>query len=730
MKKRLGIYIFVLLMVFGAAVPVRAESPGNFVLVLANGLSMDDLKDNDLPNIQRLMDMGGMAVMNINAQAPKNEPGSFLTIGAGIRAYSDIQTGEGYNSGEAYINSKSGTAGEFYKIYTGREPGGQVVVPGITQIDKLNEDIKPGLLGELLKDAGIPVTVLGNSDRPDDIHRFAPLIAMDENGVVPFGDVSGKMNVRDDTYPFLLKTDYKYLDKKLDEALSRGGLTVIDLGDMARADDFMSFASEERGLEVRSEVLKGIDDFVGTLLDRADVSKDMIVFANPYPGRDSMLKQEMLTPVIAAGQGLKSGYLVSDTAKRPGIVVNYDIASTILNYFGQDTPEGMIGHTIRYGGQGNFGSLYETNQKITSVHVLRPTVVKWYVGVQIGILLVSLLFMYVFKKQMYVIKYLLMGDMLVPFILLILPLFDIRSLPVMLLAITAMSAAMVYVLKLIFKDSYSIVTFIGIITTAGIAVDLLTGANLMKSSILGYDPIGGARYYGLGNEYAGVLIGSTILSVAGIADKYNNKMKGLRYINMAVMFFITFLMAAPNYGADLGGTVAAVMALFVMAIMFFKDKISFKDVVYAGILTVAVIVGLFAVDMSLGATHVGELGRDIASQGLAPLNEIALRKLSTNLRLIKYTIWSRVMLASIAVLGALSYKPSGLMKHIYADNPYLYRGLISGLIGTFFVLIANDSGIVAAATLIIFIVPPIVVLSIDKQVERDKNENTPTGEEE
>ncbi len=728
MKKKLCLYILTFIMVLGltAPAPACAQGPGNFIFVVADGLSMDDMKNNDLPNIKRLMDKSGVAVMNTNAEQPKNEPGSFLTIGVGTRAYSGVDSSQGYNTDEEYIGSKLGKAGEFYNIYTGKKPEGEVVVPGLVQIGVANEDsadVQPGLLGETLKKAGIPVTVLGNSDRPDKERRYAPLIVMDENGVVPFGDVSSRMNIRDEKYPFLLKANYKYLNKKLDESLDRGGLTVIDLGDMARADDLMSFATDENGPRVRSEVLKSIDGFIGTLLDKMDFSKDMLVIANPYPGRDAMENQEMLTPVIAAGPGLKSGYLISDTAKRPGIVANYDITSTILNYFGQDTPDNMIGHTMRYGGQGSFGSLYEQNQKITSIHVMRPTVVTWYVGVQIGILLVSLLFMYVFKKQMYVLKYLLMGDMLIPFILLILPLFDIRSLPVMLITITLLSAILVYVLKWAFKDSYSIMTVIGILTTVGIAVDLLTGANLMKSSILGYDPIGGARYYGLGNEYAGVLLGSTILSVAGVMDRHSDKTKNLRFINIAAMFFIAFLMAAPSYGADLGGTIAAIMAFLMMSIMFFKDKISFKDIVYSTIVMVAVIVCLFIVDMSLGATHIGELARNVAVQGFGPLNEIALRKLATNLKLIKYTIWSRVMLASIAVLGALSYKPRGLMKNIFADNPYLYRGFISGLIGTFFVLVANDSGIVAAATLIIYMVPPIVVLAIDKIIKNDNKES-------
>ncbi|TZE82930.1 hypothetical protein [Calorimonas adulescens] len=727
--RRLCIYILTFLIVFGNFITAYAKQPGNVVMIILNGLTLDDLKDNDLPNIKRLIDTGCIAVMNSNAAATKNEPGSFLTIGAGVRAYAGVETGQGYNEDEEYIN---GSAGDFYSLYTGMMPYGEVVVPGILQIKKANEgyyeDIRPGLMGETLKDAGIPVTVLGNSDRPNIKRRYAPLIGMDEDGVVAYGDVSSRMNIEDSSYPFLTKTNYDYLNEKLKDSLDRGGLTIVELGDMARVDDFMSFTSQERGMALRSKVLRDIDEFIGNILNEVDISRDMVMIVDPYPGRDSLLKQEMLTPIIVAGPGFGNGYLKSDTTKRPGIVANLDVAVTVLNYFGIDKPAVMAGHRLYNGGSGSLESLYEMNQRTTAVHVIRPVAVRYYVGVQIGILFVSLLFIYLLKRYVYIIKYLLMGDMLVPFILLILPMFDIRTLSMTLLAITGLSAVMIYIISLFLKDSYKIVTFIGLVTVFAIALDLFTGANLIKTSVLGYDPIGGARYYGIGNEYVGVLIGAALLGISGLMDRYNIRI--LRYISIGIMMILIFLVAAPSYGTNLGGTIAAAMAFFTFAILIIRNKVTFRDIIYAGILTTAVVLCLFIVDMFIGATHIGELARNVATQGMGALNEVAIRKLATNLRLIRYTIWTRVLLASIIVLAALSYRPTDMLKKLFAEYPYLYKGFVSGLIGTLFVLVANDSGIVAAATLIIFIVPPIVIMTIDRLIgERYTYENTSSGKE-
>src|SRR5690606_40842837 len=41
---------------------------------------------------------------------------------------------------------------------------------------------------------------------------------------------------------------------------------------------------------------------------------------------------------------------------------------------------------------------------------------------------------------------------------------------------------------------------LGCITAALLAADISLGAPLMQRSLLGYDPVAGSRYYGIGNE--------------------------------------------------------------------------------------------------------------------------------------------------------------------------------------------------------------------------------------
>ena len=62
---------------------------------------------------------------------------------------------------------------------------------------------------------------------------------------------------------------------------------------------------------------------------------------------------------------------------------------------------------------------------------------------------------------------------------------------------------------------YKAFLFVSFTTLLALNVDLLTGATMIKSSVLGYDPMAGARYYGVGNEYMGVMIGCSILAQCG-----------------------------------------------------------------------------------------------------------------------------------------------------------------------------------------------------------------------
>ncbi|MGB9802178.1 MAG: hypothetical protein ACPLUI_00005, partial [Desulfofundulus sp.] len=71
-----------------------------------------------------------------------------------------------------------------------------------------------------------------------------------------------------------------------------------------------------------------------------------------------------------------------------------------------------------------------------------------------------------------------------------------------------------------------------------ILLDILLGGPLQKTAIMGYDPIVGARFYGIGNEYMGILIGSMIIGSTTLLTRLPQWRKPLMFLT-AILYLTT-----------------------------------------------------------------------------------------------------------------------------------------------------------------------------------------------
>ncbi|WP_156972202.1 hypothetical protein [Syntrophaceticus schinkii] len=115
-------------------------------------------------------------------------------------------------------------------------------------------------------------------------------------------------------------------------------------------------------------------------------------------------------------------------------------------------------------------------------------------------------------------------------------------------------------------------------------------------------------------------------------------------------------------------------------------------------------------------SHFGQFAFAVQTSGLTAVKEVVVRKLAMNYKLIRYTIWTRVLLCSLLALGILFYRPVGIFRRLLTKNPAIAAGLAGGVLGAFTALIFNDSGIVAAATAIIFPAATLFYLVLREQI--------------
>ena len=696
---------------------------GKVILVVADRLSIADFTDKSLPNFQRLANLGAVGLMNTNVTGPRTPDNTYAAIGTGGRIQANPVGGEAYNTYESYNEE---AAGLVYRRRMGIAPqAGEVVHLQIAKILALNAEQKypnqPGALGMALHQAGLRTAVLGNADTDLPPHgRQAVSIAMDQWGKVDTGVVDRSILKADPTATWGRSTDYAALWKAYKSVKDRVDFVVIELGDTSRVDDGTYQALSNVIAWQRRQALLEADAFLGKLFADSDLKHELLVFLSPTPADLALEAKLLMTPVAMVGPGVEAGLLTTPTTKRPGIITNLDLAPSILNYFKLPIPPVMLGQAIRsVSFQQPAEYLQQVEQQVNFTYVARPTLVQGYVLLQIIAIILSMSTIFLGKPNSHYMKKALLGLMAVPLSLLLLPLFPQPNL-VAAIGIALTLTAIIVVFGLWAGRNRDLDAFIVICLTTAVTIlgDALVGSPLIKESALGYDPMVGARFYGIGNEYMGVLLGAATIGTTALLQRWPGQRKPLLWAIGGFYLVTTYILAAPNLGTNVGGTIAAVAGLGFTYLWLWGRFPGFRTFTLITLVTVVVIGSFIAFDLARppeSQSHIGRAANLILQNGPQEIMNIILRKLAINIKLIvNITIWARVLLVSIVALAVLFYRPVGVMQILREKYHSLYIGFVGVVVGSLVALAFNDSGIVAAATMMIYCSAPLIYLVIQE----------------
>ncbi|MDN5348176.1 MAG: hypothetical protein PWP65_1740 [Clostridia bacterium] len=689
---------------------------GQAVVVLLDRTSFPEIMAAPAPNLHRLLQEGAVALMNTNNAGKKAPAGAWATLGAGRPALAPEEKAQAYNRWEKYGHEDAGSA--YRRRLGGR--GGTVVVPEIYALQQANRQARTGAeigaLGEALSSASLKIAVLGNADLPEKKERLAGLLGCDSRGSIPLGDVGPDL-VRPGEGVLPFRTDYPRLIKAFKELKDQADLIIIDLGDTARLDNLAPGARPEIIAAEKERIFKEIDNFLGELQKIALENKASLLLVSPYPGREALEKNNSLGFIALAGPGIGPGLLTSPTTRRPGLVANIDLAPTLLAGFGLTPPPSFSGrpfHPVEAAGALDF--LLAENQRIVALHNLRPAVIKTYIGLQI-ILLAAILLLLLWRPRLtYYLRPFLLWLGAVPLAMLFLgasnPVPDGILYP---LYVAGLSALLALAASRWSPTDLGAWGLLAGGTTLAIMLDIAAGSRLMSYSLLGYDPLAGARYYGLGNEYAGVLLGAAIFSSTAFLELTKGKNSRLPHLFLPFFLLLIYLSGSPSLGADFGATVAGLTAAIFTWLQIKGRSLNWRLVLTAAAITLFITASFFCWDLNrpvLAQSHLGRAASMVKVGDFSGLYQMAVGKVAMNLKLIRYTIWSRILLVSLAVLGMIAYRPVGVLRKLSLEYPLLFGGFKGLFVAGAALLVANDSGIVAAATLSIFGVPPLVYLAV------------------
>lgn len=714
LRKLLLVTLILICCLMSVQTPVAADDyRRRVILVVADCLTTDDLNTPGLNHLHSFFDKGSCALLNTSTAGAKNRPSVAATVSAGVAAMGTPQEVLVFGAGESYLGEDPLA---LFRARTGTGLGrGQLAVLDLPQLLRLNatEDIMatPGLLGTNLHQAGLSTAALGNADLPGLPQRSMAVIAMDRNGIIDHGDVSGDLLNGDRDKALGYITDYEALKQAFQKYIKSSDFMVIDLGDLARLEQSKPNLTDRVYYRERLRILKEYDSFLAWLEKSLDLDQSRLLFASLAPSPRSIEDRRLFGLIAVKGEGITSGLLTSPTTRRSGIVALIDIAPSICDYLGAPTARltGRPWHTVD--GYGNLETIQLIEKRTVLTNRLRPSLVKGYVVLHLVVLAVVILCLFIKPEAGKYLRPLLLGLLAIPLVWLLVCLYPIVDPYLYVLMCLALTVLIVFFsLRLSWKHSLDPPLVICLLTVAVLLVDTSVNGYLLRYSVLSYDPMSGARYYGIGNEYVGVLLGSVIMGAALLVERFSVRWWEPRLLMTAMFLLTAVIIGAPQCGSEFGGFLAGLAAFAYTFLRFFKIRLRFKGVLAGCGLILIICLGLFFLDFSRPPelrTHLGQLVTSVQSQGLGVFLGIVTRKLAMNLKLIKYTIWTKVLLGTFLALGVLCYRPVGIFKRVLLSYPSVAIGLEGSLVGTLLTLAFNDSGIVSAATAIIF---PAVIL--------------------
>lgn len=692
------------------------------VIVVIDDVTLAELKDGSYPTIHKLFGLGAVGLMNTNSGGDLTPESAYLTIGAGSRINGPLAD-QSYNTNE-YLEGT--TAGEIYKRRTGLNPPTNGIIniglaPIILANKKLKYDYTPGLLGQYLHQNGLKTAAFGNADTDKGAKRQIASIVMDDSGIVDYGDVSNHILLNDYDSVVGKRTDYEKLLNFFNQYKTKADLIALELGDTSRVDSVNKIVLNNVLLTEKKNALARADYFLSQLIEQLNFEQDMLIVVTPSPSAEAINAQNILTPLIIVGPGIKPGFATSASTKRQGIITNTDISATVLNFFTIKPPTFIIGQPINsIAGTNVVEKLVAQNKQIVHTFVTRAIILPFYRNMIIYVVLL-IFAAFVFKYKFPIIfKPFLLAIMNLPLAILLLPL-----LPQINIA-SSVGEFLLIVLGLTFlswplagKTILRPIIIIGLLTSLVLDLDVMLGSPLIKISALGYDPMSGARFYGIGNEYMGVLIGAMIIGLAALLQHSQNSYLLLKGLIALLFIGTTYIMIAPTLGTNAGGTIAAIAGFVVAFLLWNNISLNKKNVslTLISILTLTIVfISIETFKTSAVQSHIGRTISLVKANGAQTIVDIIIRKETVNFNLITKTQWSWLYL--INLIPALYIIGSKKYAHLKQKYPILINGVIATIVSSLVALIFNDSGIVAASTMVPFAtISLLLIATAEKQLK-------------
>jgi hypothetical protein len=263
-------------------------------------------------------------------------------------------------------------------------------------------------------------------------------------------------------------------------------------------------------------------------------------------------------------------------------------------------------------------------------------------------------------------------------------------------------------------------------TVALLVLDVAAGAPLQMSSVLGYSPNVAARFTGFGNTAYAVLGAAAIIWVAIHVERAPRRGEALAAAG-AVLLVVLVADGAPWLGSDVGGLLSMppvfALTLYVMS----GRRLNLRVVLAAGVITavcLAVVLGIDLLQPPESRTHFARFVAGSAEESSTFWQTIS-RKWATNLRVFQRSNWTWMVPIMSALLLYVLVVGKGWQRLLPDGSPRragVLGSLAIGILGW----LVNDSGVVVAALVFVYLCAYLTVLALEPDPAGDLLEPTAT----
>ncbi|GAA0711971.1 membrane protein [Paraclostridium ghonii] len=710
--------LFLIIIILVCIIPTNAFAYSKHKTVVIN-MNRSDFSDFlEIPTLKKeLENRGYIALMNVRGDQGSGDNRAYASIGAGgrVNTYSTDFTGfQSMNKDNSII----------YESVTGKKAKGindkNINLSINDNIDKGKYGSTLGELGQALNNNDRKVSVLGNADigiKPEELNRNIGAMGMDNYGRVDSGNVDN-INEKNESMPFGISTDYNKLKIETRKYYNESDVLFIELGDTYRLDLYRKYLNEKTYKSMEKEMHKNIDLYLKDVFDIIN-KNDKVYIMSVFPKDIDYKNQRRLSPVVKF-DGNDKGLLTSATTRRTGIIGNSDIGVGILADYNLVSDK-MVGRKLDIiKNNENIEFITKEYSNIVNMANVRSSIIQFFINSISIILGLTVILLLIRKKTenkfntntiFKILKELSKFGIIMPIAFLLGPILNLNSQLGIYISIILIGICIYIMGKVMFKPDYKQIGFYATLTILVVLADATLGTYLMQNSVMSYNPIVGARYYGIGNEYEGVVIGASIVSMGVlIFEKKLNKI----FVPL-ISAAIVFISSTPTMGANVGSAISTTLALILFTLFVFDKKVDFKKVVFIFIGVGVVVLGFAVIDMLSGSkSHLSLFINQILVSGPTAIIETFGRKISMNIQLIQTSSWIYIIYVGVIglIITRIFYEKE--FCEIMRNESYVKKALISIGVGAVITFIVNDSGVVAAATTMLYIIIPFLIIIVNK----------------